>query len=116
MTLNIPSALVDLFPPDKQLNSEQLASALTDNGLKTSTDTLAAKACHGDGPPYQLYGRIRIYVWWRVVAWLNDKLGEPASSATEHRIRARSKRVPTEHRIRARSTRVSRAEEARDNQ
>lgn len=84
----------DLFPPDKRLNTKQLAAAFTDEGLPTSPATLNTKACRGDGPPYQLYGRIRIYTWGLAVAWVNAKLGEPAASATEHRIRARSKSAP----------------------
>jgi hypothetical protein len=104
MTFNIQAApaetsvarrvTFDSFPPDEHLNSKQLAAALTALGLPTSSATLNTKACRGDGPPYQLYGRCRVYTWGRVVAWVNAKLGEPASSATEHRIRARSKSAP----------------------
>jgi hypothetical protein len=101
MTLNIQSAPAETsapdrvtfnsWAPDERLNSRQVAAALTAIGLPTSSATLNTKACRGDGPPYQLYGRIRVYTWGRVVAWVNAKLGDPAASATEHRIRARSK-------------------------
>jgi hypothetical protein len=99
MTRNILSAetpaphhmTLGSFSSDERLNSKQLSAALTAIGLPTSPATLNTKACRGDGPPYQRYGRIRIYTWGRVVAWVNAKLGEPAESATEHRIRGRSK-------------------------
>jgi hypothetical protein len=81
--------------PDTQLTSYQLSDTLTEHGYKTSVATLNSKACLGSGPPYRLYGRQRVYRWGDVIDWLDAMLGEPASSATEHRARKAAKKLAT---------------------
>jgi hypothetical protein len=90
--LDFPKTLpFESIPADTRLTTEQLARTLTSAGLPVSAGTLNTKASRGGGPPYQMFGRLRIYTWKNVVPWVISKLGDPAASATERRIRARSK-------------------------
>jgi hypothetical protein len=84
-----PLALtIDAIPTDTKLTRRQAAKALTDCGVPLSEKTLSTKASRGGGPPYQLFGKIAIYTWGTLVAWALAEMGEPARSASEHRIKA----------------------------
>jgi hypothetical protein len=75
----------DFLPADRILFAEECACALTRAGLKTSPKSLPSKASRGDGPPYHIWGRRRVYVWGEVVEWAIKSLGCPVRSAAERR-------------------------------
>jgi hypothetical protein len=83
----------DKIPPETRFTTYELAAALTELGLPTGKKTLDRKACVGGGPPYQIYGRRRIYLWADVVAWVLAELGQAASNASEHRFSRRARRA-----------------------
>ena len=87
----VTCAKFDSIPPDARLTTRQLAEALTAVGLPTSPATLNTKACRGGGPPYQIYGRIRIYMWGAAVKWALSLMGEPSPNATARRLKARAR-------------------------
>jgi hypothetical protein len=92
MTLNTAAhafsiQVLDTIPADTLLTRPQTAKALTDCGVPTAEKTLSTKASRGGGPPYRLYGKIAIYTWGDVVAWVREIMGESASNATERHAR-----------------------------
>src|SRR5262245_38715084 len=82
-----PALTLDSIRVDARLTRRQAAKALTDCGNPVSPKTLSTKASRGGGPPYQLFGKIAIYTWGTLVAWALAEMGEPARSASEHRIK-----------------------------
>ncbi len=78
MTLN-PTAL---------LTRDAVATALTDAGFPISGATLATKATRGGGPPFRLFGRRPLYEWGAALGWAQSRLSEPATTTSEHSVRA----------------------------
>ena len=69
--------------PDAMLRRHALAAALTEAGYPTATATLATMASRGGGPPYRLYGRIPLYRWGDVLAWVESRLTAPRWSTSD---------------------------------
>jgi hypothetical protein len=80
-----PALTLDSIQPDALLTRRQAAKALKDRGIPVAEGTLSTKASRGGGPPYQLFGKIALYRWGALVHWALAEMGEPASSASEHR-------------------------------
>ena len=60
------------------------AEFLTRLGLPITAPTLAKMAVHGTGPAYQKWGRHPVYLESELCAWVEQRLGKPATSTTEH--------------------------------
>jgi hypothetical protein len=59
------------------MHSASLAVCTIGQGLA------AARSSRGEGPPYQLYGRIPIYTWGIGLKWAKARLSPPRHSTTE---------------------------------
>ena len=55
-------------------DGQELAAALSDEGLPTTSATLATWASRGEGPPYLKYGRYVRYRWGTSLRWAKDRL------------------------------------------
>jgi hypothetical protein len=73
--------------PTALLTRDAVATALTDAGFPISGATLATKATRGGGPPFRLFGRRPLYEW-AALGWAQSRLSEPATTTSEHSVRA----------------------------
>jgi hypothetical protein len=85
------SARFDSIPDDALLTRKQLARALTDCGAPTSDKTLSTKACRGNGPPYQKYGKLAIYRVGLICQVGTRPNGRPRAKWSAHRENSLSK-------------------------
>ena len=76
--------------PNTRLRRRDTARALTVTGFPISPATLATKAVRGGGPPYQLFGRVPLYVWRDALAWAEGRLSTPRCSTSEGDLERRS--------------------------
>jgi len=74
--------------PDALLTRDAVAYALTEAGFPITGPTLATKATRGGGPPFRLFGRRPLYEWESAIAWAKSRLSEPATTTSEHGVRA----------------------------
>jgi len=56
------------------------ARLLTSLGLPIAATTLAKRAVHGNGPPYQIWCNRATYDVETLLAWARDRLGKPLSN------------------------------------
>jgi hypothetical protein len=70
------------------LTRDAVATELTDAGFPISGATLATKATRGGGPPFRLFGRRPLYEWGAALAWAQSRLSKPATTTSEHSVRA----------------------------
>jgi hypothetical protein len=59
---------------DTKLRRSELADALTQEGFPIAPSTLASMGSRGNGPPYDLWGRIPIYGWGPSLRWAQNRL------------------------------------------
>ena len=76
--------------PNTRLRRRDAARGLTAAGFPVSEATLATKAARGGGPPYQLFGRVPLYVWRDALAWAEGRLSTPRCSTSEGDLERRS--------------------------
>jgi hypothetical protein len=74
---------IDNLTPETRLRRKAVAEASTAHGYPIKEKTLATMASRGGGPPYQLWGRIPIYMWGPYLDWAQGRLSEPRSSTSE---------------------------------
>ena len=63
--------------PNTKLRRKATAEALAAAGFPCTERTLATKAVRGGGPPYQLFGRVPLYIWADTLAWAESRLSPP---------------------------------------
>jgi hypothetical protein len=69
------------LPPhdDALLTRDATAEALTANGFRIKSATLATMATRGGGPDYVMFGRVPLYRWQTSLAWAQARLAVPRS-------------------------------------
>jgi hypothetical protein len=71
-----------VLTPETKLRRAALASALTEAGFQIAPATLASMATRGNGPPYQLWGRLPIYTWGVSLDWARSRLSAPRANTS----------------------------------
>ena len=75
--------------PAQYLRRKQAAEYLKSKYGFGSASTLAKLACLGGGPKMAYAGRLPLYTFESLDAWIASKLGQPVGSTSEQRAEAR---------------------------